>query len=84
MPAWWRSRKTSEAAPPARTITTGGIGSAGRRARPRAIREAAPSAAATATHEDGGGMRSITFVQGFQYWLKLTAVAVPALVLAGH
>ncbi|PTR30671.1 Na+(H+)/acetate symporter ActP [Rhodococcus sp. OK519] len=30
----------------------------------------------------GGGMRSITFVQGFQYWLKLTAVAVPALVLA--
>ncbi|MGW5073158.1 sodium/solute symporter [Rhodococcus sp. NPDC004095] len=32
----------------------------------------------------GGGMRSITFVQAFQYWLKLTAVAVPALVLAGH
>ncbi|MGB6182446.1 MAG: cation acetate symporter [Rhodococcus sp. (in: high G+C Gram-positive bacteria)] len=30
----------------------------------------------------GGGMRSITFVQAFQYWLKLTAVAVPALVLA--
>jgi Na+(H+)/acetate symporter ActP len=29
----------------------------------------------------GGGMRSITFVQAFQYWLKLTAVAVPALVL---
>lgn len=26
----------------------------------------------------GGGMRSITFVQAFQYWLKLTAVAVPA------
>ncbi|WP_430331213.1 cation acetate symporter [Rhodococcus sp. ACT016] len=32
----------------------------------------------------GGGMRSITFVQGFQYWLKLTAVAVPAVVLAVH
>lgn len=32
----------------------------------------------------GGGMRSITFVQAFQYWLKLTAVAVPALVLALH
>ncbi|MGO4201869.1 cation acetate symporter [Rhodococcus sp. TAF43] len=32
----------------------------------------------------GGGMRSITFVQGFQYWLKLTAVAVPALVLSVH
>jgi len=27
-----------------------------------------------------GGMRSITFVQVFQYWLKLTAVALPALV----
>ncbi|SNS43236.1 sodium/solute symporter [Rhodococcoides kyotonense] len=32
----------------------------------------------------GGGMRSITFVQAFQYWLKLTAVAVPAVVLAVH
>ncbi|QNG17730.1 cation acetate symporter [Rhodococcus triatomae] len=31
----------------------------------------------------GGGMRSITFVQAFQYWLKLTAVAVPAIALAG-
>ncbi|MCK0173054.1 cation acetate symporter [Mycolicibacterium sp. F2034L] len=30
-----------------------------------------------------GGMRSITFVQAFQYWLKLTAVAVPALALVG-
>lgn len=25
-----------------------------------------------------GGMRSVTFVQAFQYWLKLTALAVPA------
>ncbi|WP_225729395.1 MULTISPECIES: cation acetate symporter [unclassified Nocardia] len=32
----------------------------------------------------GGGMRSITLVQAFQYWLKLTAVAVPALVLLGY
>nr|WP_223205113.1 cation acetate symporter [Gordonia jinghuaiqii] len=31
----------------------------------------------------GGGMRSITFVQAFQYWLKLTAIAVPAFVLIG-
>jgi Na+(H+)/acetate symporter ActP len=31
----------------------------------------------------GGGMRSITFVQAFQYWLKLTALAVPAIVVAG-
>lgn len=30
-----------------------------------------------------GGMRSITFVQAFQYWLKLTALLVPALFLAG-
>jgi Na+(H+)/acetate symporter ActP len=29
-------------------------------------------------------MRSITFVQAFQFWLKLTAVAVPALVLLVH
>ncbi|MGW1954496.1 sodium/solute symporter [Streptomyces sp. NPDC001920] len=28
-----------------------------------------------------GGMRSITFVQAFQYWLKLTALLVPALFL---
>ncbi len=28
-----------------------------------------------------GGMRSITFVQAFQYWLKLSALLVPALVL---
>jgi Na+(H+)/acetate symporter ActP len=27
-----------------------------------------------------GGMRSITFVQAFQYWLKLTAVVLPAAV----
>ncbi len=26
-----------------------------------------------------GGMRSITFVQAFQYWLKLTAIAVPVI-----
>lgn len=29
----------------------------------------------------GGGMRSITFVQAFQYWLKLTALAVPVVFL---
>jgi Na+(H+)/acetate symporter ActP len=28
-----------------------------------------------------GGMRSITFVQAFQYWLKLTALLVPGAVL---
>src|SRR3954447_16673886 len=27
-----------------------------------------------------GGMRSVTFVQAFQYWLKLTALAAPAVV----
>ena len=28
-----------------------------------------------------GGMRSITFVQAFQYWLKLTALLIPACAL---
>lgn len=28
-----------------------------------------------------GGMRSITFVQAFHYWLKLTAMAVPVVLL---
>jgi Na+(H+)/acetate symporter ActP len=28
-----------------------------------------------------GGMRAITFVQAFQYWLKLTALALPAVFL---
>jgi Na+(H+)/acetate symporter ActP len=31
-----------------------------------------------------GGMRAITFVQAFQYWLKLTALAVPVLFLLMH
>ena len=30
-----------------------------------------------------GGMRSITFVQAFQYWLKLTALLVPGVLPAG-
>jgi Na+(H+)/acetate symporter ActP len=29
-----------------------------------------------------GGMRSITIVQAFQFWLKLTAIAVPVLLIA--
>jgi Na+(H+)/acetate symporter ActP len=29
----------------------------------------------------GGGMRSITFVQAFQFWLKILALAVPAIVI---
>jgi Na+(H+)/acetate symporter ActP len=28
-----------------------------------------------------GGMKGITFVQAFQYWLKLTAIAIPSLAL---
>lgn len=35
------------------------------------------------TNVVAGGMRSITFVQAFQYWLKLTAIAVPTLALLG-
>lgn len=40
-------------------------------------------AAIVITNVVSGGMRSITFVQAFQYWLKLTAIAVPALALLG-
>jgi Na+(H+)/acetate symporter ActP len=32
----------------------------------------------------GGGMRAITFVQAFQFWLKFTALAVPAAVLLAY
>jgi Na+(H+)/acetate symporter ActP len=31
-----------------------------------------------------GGMKGITFVQAFQYWLKITAISLPAIVLLGH
>jgi cation/acetate symporter len=31
-----------------------------------------------------GGMRGITYVQAFQFWVKLTAIAVPAVVLVVH
>jgi Na+(H+)/acetate symporter ActP len=31
-----------------------------------------------------GGMRAITFVQAFQYWLKLTALLIPILFLLLH
>ncbi|MFZ2511378.1 MAG: cation acetate symporter [Gordonia sp. (in: high G+C Gram-positive bacteria)] len=31
-----------------------------------------------------GGMRSVTFAQAIQYWLKLTAIALPALVAIIH
>ncbi|MEJ3658264.1 cation acetate symporter [Actinomycetes bacterium KLBMP 9759] len=31
----------------------------------------------------GGGMRSITFVQAFQYWVKLMAIAVPTVIVLG-
>ena len=33
------------------------------------------------TNVAAGGMRSITFVQAFQYWLKLTALATPIFVI---
>ncbi len=31
-----------------------------------------------------GGMRGVTFVQAFQYWLKFAAIAVPGLLLGAH
>lgn len=30
-----------------------------------------------------GGMKGVTFVQAFQYWLKICAIGIPALVLLG-
>jgi cation/acetate symporter len=39
------------------------------------------TAAVVATNVVAGGMRSITFVQAFQFWLKLTAIAVPAVFM---
>ena len=38
-------------------------------------------AAVVSTLVASGGMRSITFVQAFQYWLKLTALLVPLVFL---
>jgi Na+(H+)/acetate symporter ActP len=38
-------------------------------------------AAVVVANVSAGGMRSITFVQAFQYWLKLTAIAVPVFFL---
>lgn len=49
------------------TVTTGLPGWTG----------AAAVAVVVALTTIAGGMRSITFVQAFQYWLKLTAIAVP-------
>jgi len=31
-----------------------------------------------------GGMRSVTFVQAFQYWLKLAALVIPTVLLLGR
>jgi Na+(H+)/acetate symporter ActP len=38
-------------------------------------------AAVVTTNVASGGMRSITFVQAFQYWLKLTAISFPVAFL---
>jgi len=38
-------------------------------------------AAVVLINVSSGGMRSITFVQAFQYWLKLTALLLPAAIL---
>lgn len=38
-------------------------------------------AAVVAANVGSGGMRSVTLVQAFQYWLKLTALLVPGMVL---
>ena len=50
--------------------------------RARAGAAACSSAVVVLVNVLFGGMRSITFVQAFQYWLKLTALLVPAAVPA--
>jgi len=47
---------------------------------PRWVGELVVAAVVIATVA-AGGMRSITFVQAFQYWLKVTAILVPAVFL---
>ncbi|MEC3997706.1 cation acetate symporter [Actinacidiphila sp. DG2A-62] len=47
---------------------------------PRWVGATVVAAAVTAVAA-AGGMRSVTLVQGFQFWLKLTAIAVPAVFL---
>jgi Na+(H+)/acetate symporter ActP len=39
------------------------------------------TAAVVAVNVVAGGMRSITFVQAFQFWLKLTAITLPAVLM---
>ena len=41
-------------------------------------------AAVVLTNVAAGGMRSITLAQAFQYWLKLTALALPLVLLLAH
>ncbi len=61
----------------------------GRRASPSRRPSARPEwlgavvvAAVVLANVSSGGMRSITFVQAFQYWLKLTALLAPGSVPA--
>lgn len=42
---------------------------------------AAVVGAVVVVNVSSGGMRSITFVQAFQYWLKMTALLIPAAIL---
>jgi Na+(H+)/acetate symporter ActP len=41
-------------------------------------------AAIVATNVGMGGMRGITYVQAFQYWVKMVAIALPACLLLIH
>ena len=50
---------------------------------PHVGRRAASSPSSSASPSLAGGMRSITVVQAFQYWLKLVAIALPAVLLVG-
>ena len=75
---WWRSAGSTCC----RSSRAPGVTLQRRRsARPTLAGRGRRRASSCSSTSRSGGMRSITFVQAFQYWLKLTALLVPAVVL---
>ena len=74
-----RARRRHRLAVPAAAVPGRRARAAHRHRRSAAGSAALVVAAVVVANVGAGGMRSITLVQAFQYWLKLTAIAVPAL-----